>query len=288
MASKRLGKGLGAILPSVEVQEDDVVNEVDISELRANPYQPRKQFDPEAMEELVQSIQEHGIIQPLVVRKSIHGYEIVAGERRFRAGKKAGLTRVPVVIRDFSDEQMMEIALIENLQREDLNPMEIANAYQKLMDHFSLTQEELAVRVGKSRPHVANFLRLLQLPPAIQEDVSRGTLSMGHARALLGVKEPDIQMKLAEKVKREGASVRQLEEWVGQINQSATKRKKPKKAEKVEPQIKRYEEMLQETLNTPVRIRHGKRKGKIEIEYFSQDELERLMELLQRDRLFTD
>lgn len=288
MASKRLGKGLGALLPSVEVQEDDVVNEVDISELRANPYQPRKQFDPEAMEELVQSIQEHGIIQPLVVRKSIHGYEIVAGERRFRAGKKAGLTRVPVVIRDFSDEQMMEIALIENLQREDLNPMEIANAYQKLMDHFSLTQEELAVRVGKSRPHVANFLRLLQLPPAIQEDVSRGTLSMGHARALLGVKEPDIQMKLAEKVKREGASVRQLEEWVGQINQSATKRKKPKKAEKVEPQIKRYEEMLQETLNTPVRIRHGKRKGKIEIEYFSQDELERLMELLQRDRLFTD
>ncbi|MGI6126708.1 MAG: ParB/RepB/Spo0J family partition protein [Planifilum sp.] len=288
MASKRLGKGLGALLPSVEVQEDDVVNEVDISELRANPYQPRKQFDPEAMEELVQSIQEHGIIQPLVVRKSIHGYEIVAGERRFRAGKKAGLTRVPVVIRDFSDEQMMEIALIENLQREDLNPMEIANAYQKLMDHFSLTQEELAVRVGKSRPHVANFLRLLQLPPAIQEDVSRGTLSMGHARALLGVKEPDIQMKLAEKVKREGASVRQLEEWVGQINQSATKRKKPKKAEKVEPQIKRYEEMLQETLNTPVRIRHGKRKGKIEIEYFSQDELERLMELLQRDRLFAD
>ncbi len=198
------------------------------------------------------------------------------------------MTRVPVVIRDFSDEQMMEIALIENLQREDLNPMEIANAYQKLMDHFSLTQEELAVRVGKSRPHVANFLRLLQLPPAIQEDVSRGTLSMGHARALLGVKEPDIQMKLAEKVKREGASVRQLEEWVGQINQSATKRKKPKKAEKVDPQIKRYEEMLQETLSTPVRIRHGKRKGKIEIEYFSQDELERLMELLQRDRLFAD
>src|SRR5690606_11317117 len=225
---------------------------------------------PDSLEELAESIKEHGIIQPLVLRKRMQGYEIVAGERRFRAGKKAGLTRVPVVIRDFSDEQMMEIALIENLQREDLNPMEIANAYQKLMDHFSLTQEELAVRVGKSRPHVANFLRLLQLPPAIQEDVSRGTLSMGHARALLGVKEPDIQMKLAEKVKREGASVRQLEEWVGQINQSATKRKKPKKAEKVEPQIKRYEEMLQETLNTPVRIRHGKLKGKIEIEYFSQ------------------
>jgi len=285
MGSKRLGKGLGALLPSVDVTEDDVVNEVDISELRANPYQPRKQFDPDSLEELAESIKEHGIIQPLVVRKSIHGYEIVAGERRFRAGKKAGLTKVPVVIRDFTDEQMMEIALIENLQREDLNPMEIANAYKKLMDHFSMTQEELAARVGKSRPHVANFLRLLQLPSAIQEDVSRGTLSMGHARALLGVKEPDVQMKLAEKVKREGASVRQLEEWIQQINQNGIKKKKPKKAEKVEPQIKRYEEMLQETFNTPVRIRHGKRKGKIEIEYFSQSELERLVELLQRDRL---
>jgi ParB family chromosome partitioning protein len=285
MGSKRLGKGLGALLPSVDVTEDDVVNEVDISELRANPYQPRKQFDPDSLEELAESIKEHGIIQPLVVRKSIHGYEIVAGERRFRAGKRAGLTKVPVVIRDFTDEQMMEIALIENLQREDLNPMEIANAYKKLMDHFSMTQEELAARVGKSRPHVANFLRLLQLPSAIQEDVSRGTLSMGHARALLGVKEPDVQMKLAEKVKREGASVRQLEEWIQQINQNGFKKKKPKKAEKVEPQIKRYEEMLQETFNTPVRIRHGKRKGKIEIEYFSQSELERLIELLQRDRL---
>lgn len=285
MGSKRLGKGLGALLPSVDVTEDDVVNEVDISELRANPYQPRKRFDPEALEELVESIKEHGIIQPLVVRKSIHGYEIVAGERRFRAGKKAGLTKVPVVIRDFTDEQMMEIALIENLQREDLNPMEIAAAYQKLMDHFSLTQEELASRVGKSRPHVANFLRLLQLPSAIQEDVSRGTLSMGHARALLGVKDPDVQMRLAEKVKKEGASVRQLEEWIQQINQGAVKKKKPKKVEKVEPQIKRYEEMLQEAFNTPVRIRHGRRKGKIEIEYFSQSELERLIELLQRDRL---
>ncbi|MEW9031385.1 MAG: ParB/RepB/Spo0J family partition protein [Planifilum fimeticola] len=285
MGSKRLGKGLGALLPSVDVTEDDVVNEVDISELRANPYQPRKQFDPDSLEELAESIKEHGIIQPLVVRKSIHGYEIVAGERRFRAGKRAGLTKVPVVIRDFTDEQMMEIALIENLQREDLNPMEIANAYKKLMDHFSMTQEELAARVGKSRPHVANFLRLLQLPSAIQEDVSRGTLSMGHARALLGVKEPDVQMKLAEKVKREGASVRQLEEWIQQVNQNGIKKKKPKKAEKVEPQIKRYEEMLQETFNTPVRIRHGKRKGKIEIEYFSQSELERLIELLQRDRL---
>src|SRR5690606_4740270 len=285
MGSKRLGKGLGALLPSIDVTEDDVVNEVDVSELRANPYQPRKQFDPDSLEELAESIKEHGIIQPLVVRKSIHGYEIVAGERRFRAGKKAGLTKFPVVIREFTDEQMMEIALIENLQREDLNPMEIANAYKKLMDHFSLTQEELAARVGKSRPHVANFLRLLQLPPAIQEDVSRGTLSMGHARALMGVKEPEVQMKLAEKVKREGASVRQLEEWVQQIHQSGVKKKKPKKAEKVDPQIRRYEEMLQESLNTPVRIRHGKRKGKIEIEYFSQSELERLLELLQRDPL---
>lgn len=226
MSGKRLGKGLGALLPDIDVQESDAVNEVPLEELRPNPYQPRKHFDPEALQELVSSIKEHGIVQPIVVRKSIRGYEIVAGERRFRAAKEAGLSKVPVVVREFSDDRMMEIALIENLQREDLNPLEVAMAYQKLMTHFSLTQEELAARVGKSRPHVTNFLRLLQLPPEIQEDVSRGTLSMGHARALLGLKDRDLQKKLAEKVKKEGASVRQLEEWVQNVQQVKPKKKK--------------------------------------------------------------
>lgn len=281
MNGKRLGKGLGALLPDIDVQESDTVNEVSLEELRPNPYQPRKHFDPEALQELVSSIKEHGIVQPIVVRKSIRGYEIVAGERRFRAAKEAGLSKVPVVVREFSDDRMMEIALIENLQREDLNPLEVATAYQKLMNHFSLTQEELAARVGKSRPHVTNFLRLLQLPPEIQEDVSRGTISMGHARALLGLKDRELQKKLAEKVKKEGASVRQLEEWVQNIQQVKPKKKKEKT--EIHSPYKRYEELLRESLNTPVRIRKGKRKGKIEIEYYSERELERLIELFQGD-----
>ncbi len=284
MAGKGLGRGLGAVFSSVDVQKDEPVQEVELKDLRPNPYQPRKQFDHETLQELADSIREHGIVQPLVVRESIRGYEIVAGERRYRAAQLLGLTTVPVVIRSFTDEQMMEIALIENLQREDLNPMEIASAYQKLMSHFSLTQEELAQRVGKSRPHVTNFLRLLQLPPAIQEDVSRGTLSMGHARALLGVKDEELQLRLSEKVKKSKASVRQLEEWIQQINQEGNKKKK-KAQPAVDPQIKQYEEMLQEAFSTPVRIRNGRRKGRIEIEYYSQRELERLIEILHKDRI---
>ncbi|OYD07927.1 ParB/RepB/Spo0J family partition protein [Paludifilum halophilum] len=285
MASKGLGKGLSAVFSSTTVEDGDAVDEVSIDELRPNPYQPRKQFDPSTLEELVSSIKEHGIVQPLVVRKSIRGYEIVAGERRYRAAKEIGLSGIPVVIREFSDEQMMEIALIENLQRDDLNAIEIANAYKKLMDHFSITQEELSQKVGKSRPHVANFLRLLQLPEPVQESVSRGTLSMGHARALRGIKDRDLLLKLAKKAEKEKASVRQLEEWVQKIGESRSKKKKKPGQRSKDPAFKRYEDMLQETFSTPVRIRQGRRKGRIEIEYFSQRELERLIELLQRDQI---
>lgn len=283
MSNKRLGRGLNALFTQVDVTEEDVVNEAKLQDLRPNPYQPRKNFTEETLAELAESIKQHGIVQPLVVRKSIHGYEIVAGERRFRAAKMAGLSTVPIVVREFDDEQMMEIALIENLQREDLNPMEIAHAYQKLMNHLSITQEALAERVGKSRPHVTNFLRLLQLPAEIQEDVSRGTLSMGHARALLSVKEIDIQKSLADKVKKEKASVRQLEEWIQKLNQVTPKKEKP--IPKSPPAIKRYEDLLQQVFSTPVRIKHGRRKGKIEIEYYSDRELERLIEMLNSERI---
>lgn len=284
--SKGLGKGLSALFPDAQAEADEAVNELDVKELRPNPYQPRKSFDPDALEELVSSVKEHGVVQPLVVRKSIRGYEIVAGERRFRAAKEAGLEQVPAVVRDFTDEQMMEIALIENLQREDLNSIEIAQAYKKLMDQFSLTQEDLAARVGKSRPHVANFLRLLQLPAEVQENVSRGTLSMGHARALRGVKDREVQLKLARKCIKEGASVRQLEEWVQQVNEGLQRERKKKKKKKEEnPVLRRYEDLLQEAFSTPVRIRHGQKKGKVEFEYYSERELERLMELFQRNRI---
>lgn len=278
--SKRLGKGLDALIPNLEIGDDDTVMNVELAELRPNPYQPRKHFSEEALEELATSIREHGIVQPLVVRHSIKGYEIVAGERRFRAAKRANLNSVPVVVKEFSDRQVMEIALIENLQREDLNPMEVAHAYQKLMQEFSLTQEELAYKVGKSRPHITNFLRLLQLPTPIREDVSRGTLSMGHARALLAVKDLDEQVVLANKVKKEQASVRQLEEWISNYNKQTQPKKINKKTNVHDLALRRYEEELRTTLGTAVHIRQGRRKGKIEIEYFSRRDLERLIERL--------
>jgi ParB family transcriptional regulator, chromosome partitioning protein len=285
--SKRLGRGLNALFTDVDVTEvaqTEGIKEVDIHDLRPNPYQPRKNFAEENLSELTNSIRQHGIVQPLIVRKSIRGYEIVAGERRFRAAKLAGMANVPIVVKEFDDEQMMEIALIENLQREDLNPLEIAYAYQKLMNHLSITQEELAERVGKSRPHVTNFLRLLQLPMEIQDDVSRGTLSMGHARALLGIKGVEMQKKFAAKVMKEKASVRQLEEWIQKQNQGGWKKEKAQ-PKPLLPAIKRYEDLLQQVFSTAVRIKHGRKKGRIEIEYYSEHELERLMELLQQERI---
>lgn len=284
MANKGLGKGLEALISGISQDDKESIQEVSLAELRPNPYQPRKQFQEESLQELADSIREHGIVQPLVVRKSIHGYEIVTGERRFRAAKLANLDKVPIVIRDCSDDQMMEIALIENLQREDLNPIEVATAYRKLMDHFSLTQEELAQRVGKSRPHVANFLRLLQLPLDIQEDVSRGTISMGHARTLLAVESVEVQRQLAKKVVEEGISVRELEALVQQIQEGGKKRKEKRQPTPITPIMKQYEEYLQQLLETPVKIKQGRRKGKIEIEYYSEQELERIVDFLYQKR----
>ncbi|WP_028778262.1 ParB/RepB/Spo0J family partition protein [Shimazuella kribbensis] len=282
--AKGLGRGLDALFTKVDVENEDVISEANVEELRPNPYQPRKHFDDQAIQELSDSIKQHGVVQPLIVRKSIRGYEVIAGERRLRAAKLALLERVPIVIREFTDEQMMEIALVENLQREDLNPMEIATAYHKLMDRLTLTQEELSDRVGKSRPHVTNFLRLLQLPMEIQSDVSRGTLSMGHARALLGVKDGQIQLQLATKTIKERASVRQLEEWIQRLNQQQPQKSK-EQPKRMEPTIKRYEDMLQQVFSTPVKIKQGRKKGKIEIEYFSDRELERLIEMIQQDHM---
>jgi ParB family transcriptional regulator, chromosome partitioning protein len=284
MVNKGLGRGLEALFTKVDVENEDIITEAEVEDLRPNPYQPRKHFNDQGIQELSDSIKQHGIVQPLIVRKSIRGFEVIAGERRLRAAKLASLPRVPIVIREFTDEQMMEIALVENLQREDLNPMEVAAAYQKLMERLALTQEELAERVGKSRPHVANFLRLLQLPMEIQSNVSRGTLSMGHARAILGIKDKTLQLKLATKAIKEKVSVRQLEEWIQKLHQQQPQKTKevPKH---VEPTIKRYEDILQQVFSAPVKIRPGRKKGKIEIEYYSERELERLIELIDQDHL---
>jgi len=272
-----LGRGLDAIFHS-NPKVDEPVNTVVINELRPNPYQPRRVFDDDKLAELTASIQEHGIIQPIIVRSAVRGYEIVAGERRWRAAQEAGLKQVPVVVRDFSDLQMNEIALIENLQREDLNPIEIAEAYTSLMDKFNITQEELAKKVGQSRSHVANLLRLLNLPVEIRDHVSRGTLSMGHARAILGLADKKQQIQLAEKAIDEELSVREVEQLVNRLQQAVPRETKKQKEQL--PVIKQYEDEFRQRLGTGVKIHQGKKRGKIEIEYFSTDDLERILSLL--------
>lgn len=278
--SKRLGKGLDALIPSLSINEDDKVVEIPLSQLRANPYQPRKTFNEEAIQELAESIRQHGVIQPIIVRSVLKGYEIIAGERRFRASQYCGKATIPAVVRSFTDQQVMEIALIENLQRENLNAMEIAVAYQGLMEQFSLTQEELSLKVGKSRSHIANFLRLLSLPEEVKDNVSRGTLSMGHARAIVGLKDPVLVKQLAKQCVEQEWSVRELEEAVKNIDRKPLEKDKPK-TKKRDPYIDHMEENLRERFKTTVKIKHSKDKGKIEINYYSKQDLERLLEMLQ-------
>ncbi|MBN3524293.1 ParB/RepB/Spo0J family partition protein [Paenibacillus apiarius] len=278
--SKRLGRGLDALIPSLSVNDDDKVVEVSLQQLRPNPYQPRKNFDEQSIQELAESIKQHGVIQPIIVRSVLKGYEIIAGERRFRASQLLGQATIPAVVRNFSDQQVMEIALIENLQRENLNAIELALAYQALMDQFSLTQEELSVKVGKSRSHIANFLRLLQLPEEVKDYVSRGTLSMGHARAIVGVKDPVKVKQLAKSAISQEWSVRQLEEAIQQLHKKGKATDKAKTLRK-DPYLDELEENLRERFRTTVKIKQNKDKGKIEIAYFSKQDLERLLEMLQ-------
>ena len=278
--SKRLGKGLDALIPSLSINDDDKVVEIPISQLRANPYQPRKVFDEGAIHELAESIRQHGVIQPIIVRPVLRGYEIIAGERRFRASQYCGNATVPAVVRNFSDQQVMEIALIENLQRENLNAMEVAVAYQGLMDQFALTQEELSVKVGKSRSHIANFLRLLSLPEEVKDHVSRGTLSMGHARAIAGIKDTTLVKEIAKQCVDHEWSVRELEQAVSNLDRKPSEPQKAK-SKKKDPYIDHIEESLRERFRTTVKIKHNKDKGKIELNYYSKQDLERLLEILQ-------
>ncbi|MEI2403637.1 ParB/RepB/Spo0J family partition protein [Niallia taxi] len=282
--AKGLGKGLDAFFPSMEVEKEEVIKELNIKELRPNPYQPRKVFEKEAIEELKASILEHGILQSIIVRKSIKGFEIVVGERRYRAAKEANLDVVPAVVRDLSEQQMMELAVLENLQREDLSPIEEGHAYQLLMKKLNFTQEELAKRLGKSRPHIANHVRLLSLPSAIQEMITDGTISMGHGRALLGLKNKEKLPLLVEKTVKEGLNVRQLEYLIQQLNEDVSRETKDAKKEPKNVFIKEQESFLRERFGTTVNIKQTKNKGKIEIEFFSENDLERILQLLDSDQ----
>ena len=278
MAKGGLGKGINALFNQVDLSEE-TVEEIKISDLRPNAYQPRKQFDDESLDELKESIIQHGILQPIIVRKSLKGYGIVAGERRYRAAKLAGKETVPAIVRDLSESLMREIALLENLQREDLSPLEEALAYDSLLKHLDLTQEQLAKRLGKSRPHIANHLRLLTLPESIQNLIAEGTLSMGHGRTLLGLKNKNKLEPLVKKVVEEQLNVRQLEQLIQQLNNNV-----PRETKKKEPVqdvvLKERESYLQNYFGTTVNIKRQKKKGKIEIEFFSNEDLERILELL--------
>jgi len=282
--AKGLGKGLDAFFPSMEAEKEEVIKEINLKELRPNPYQPRKVFEKEAIEELKASILEHGILQPIIVRKSIKGFEIVVGERRFRAAKEANLEVIPAVIRELSEQQMMELAVLENLQREDLSPIEEGHAYQMLMRKLNFTQEELAKRLGKSRPHIANHVRLLSLPPAIQEMITDGTISMGHGRALLGLKNKEKLPLLVEKTVKDGLNVRQLEYLIQQLNEDVSRETTKETKDTKNVFIKEQETFLRERFGTTVNIKQSKNKGKIEIEFFSEDDLERILHLLESNQ----
>lgn len=273
--AKGLGKGINALFPEIEEKDEANIQEIPVNECRPNPYQPRKTFHADAIEELKESILQYGIIQPLIVRKSIKGYEIVVGERRFRAAKEAGLTTIPVIIKELTDEKMMEIALLENLQREDLTPIEEAHAYANLMNEMHVTQEELSQRLGKSRSHIANIVRLLSLPDQVVAYINNGELSMGHGRALLGLKDKAQLIPFVNKIRKEKLNVRQVEQHIIQLNKKPERKKeKPKK----DIFIQKQESVLRDRFGTAVKIQKGKRKGKIEIEFYSDDDLERIME----------
>lgn len=274
--AKGLGKGVSNLFKDMSSIHDEHVQQLSVKDIRPNPYQPRKIFEDIPLGELTASVKEHGILQPIIVRKSLKGFEIVAGERRFRAAKQAELTHVPAVVRDLNDRQMMELSVLENLQREDLTPVEEAKAYETLMRKLEISQDELAKKVGKSRPHIANHLRLLNLSETIQEKLSQKALTMGHGRALAGVKDISAAEQLAEKVVKEGLNVRQLEKIISDT--APAKKNKPK--QKTDPHLKQQETVLRERFGTSVAIRKNKHKGKIEIEFMSEDDLERILTLL--------
>lgn len=277
---KGLGRGLGALLgdftePSAEPHV------LPIQSVEPNPLQPRKAFSEEELQQLASSIREHGIIQPLAVRPVGDGYyQIIAGERRWRAARIAGLSEVPVILLDVDDRTVMEMALIENLQRQDLNPIEEANGYKTLMEEYGLTQEETAAQVGKSRPAVTNSIRLLSLPTPLQDMLAEGSLSPGHARAILSLKSESLQMSAAQKVQALHLSVRQTETLCKHMERAAQE-EDPDPVPFTVNYIAECEKDLTERLGRKVKIVNGKRKGRFELEFYGQDDLQRLLELLQ-------
>lgn len=283
MSNERLGRGLSSIFgQDVSKVLDDIQNgdvktdsqeqrKIPVNQIRPNPYQPRKIFDQDALKELSESISQHGVFTPILVKKSIQGYDLIAGERRLRASKLAGLEEIPAIVVDFDDKQMMEIALLENIQRENLNVIEEAKAYDQLIKRLNYTQEQLAHRVGKSREHITNLLRLLKLPSDVQEYVVTKELSMGHVRALLGLKDKNLIQKVAKQAIGQNMSVRKVEQLVKELNNP-----KPVEKEEVDIFTKEAKRMMEELFATSVNISNHS----ISIHYENKDDLNRILELL--------
>ena len=274
-----LGKGLGALIPDIEKEDRKNFFSCGIEEITPSRYQPRKGFDEGKLTELANSIKEKGIIEPLIVRKTDGGYELIVGERRWRAAQRAGIKEVPVIVRDVTTAEAMELALIENLQREDLNSIEEAEAYKRLMEEFHYTQEELARRIGKDRTTVANAVRLLKLPEEVKDSLADESISSGHARAFLTLDTAEEQRTACREVIKKGLSVRETERLVKRLSLQESKGEMDVKlAREEDPHLGYLEETLKKFLGTQVRIPRKERKGKIEIEFYSEEDLERIIE----------
>jgi ParB family chromosome partitioning protein len=274
-----LGKGLGALIPDIEKEDRKNFLSCGIEEITPSRYQPRRGFDERRLSELADSIREKGIIEPLIVRKRETGYELIVGERRWRAAQRAGLKEVPVIVRDVTTAEAMELALIENLQREDLNSIEEAEAYKRLMEEFHYTQEELARRIGKDRTTVANAVRLLKLPEEVKDSLADESISSGHARAFLTLDTAEEQRTACREVIKKGLSVRETERLVKRLSLQESKGEMDVKlAREEDPHLGYLEETLKKFLGTQVRIPRKERKGKIEIEFYSEEDLERIIE----------
>ena len=284
MKGKALGRGLSALIPGAEEQSGEGLLELPIDAVSENPFQPREGMDPESLRELADSIRQNGIIQPIAICKRDNGYQLISGGRRLKAARIAGLRTVPAVLIEIeSDAQMLELAIVENLQREDLNPLELAKGYKCLMDEYNLTQEQIAEKVGKQRPTIANFLRLLNLPVVIQQGLKDGVISTGHAKALVAIDDPELQLALYTRTVAEGMNVRRIEKLsrIGGI-----RKKSPDSEAPDDPYIKDFENRLRTTLATKVKISKKSKGGVIEISFFSDDELVRLVEMLESGEHF--
>ncbi len=282
MIKRGLGKGLEALIPKTEHKVEGFVIEIDIESLTPSLFQPRKNFDREKMEELKGSIKKHGIIQPIVVRKMANGYETVAGERRLKAAKEIGLKKIPAIIKSINNEKSLEIALVENIQREDLNPVEQANAFKRLIDEFKLTQQELAEATGKSRALVTNTIRLLKLNPDIQKNISEGKISFGHAKLLLSIEDEEVQKAVCDRIIANDLSVRDTERLIKNIEKVQKKQFKVKNIT-----IERFPEVegkLRDILGTKISILYDGKKGNISIEFYSKEDLRRIAGLLLKER----